>query len=274
MTLLEQCQVWHIHDQHQKIFDAIEALPPEQRTADTTWNWPGPATISLIPRHWTAGPCSAGPIGLMEAIKRSCRTPTSGISGWGTPTIIWTRRAWPLRYFTPGPGPASRRQPPGQHRRGSAVPDYGLPGAAGIALVPAQLPGAHLPQPGLLLGSGSLICARRWSRGKVQQASDLCRGPGFPLSWKNFLFPWRPHGSQYQLCCSAAGSLPLSAALGYFQRQMPGELRARWAVAIRDVPSVTAAFAPGPDAAGHPDRRGRSGPGSFCPGPLLRPARP
>ena len=35
MTLLEQCQIWHTHDQHQKIFDAIEALPPEERTADT-----------------------------------------------------------------------------------------------------------------------------------------------------------------------------------------------------------------------------------------------
>ncbi len=34
MTLLEQCQLWHEKDQHQKIVDALEAVPEEERTPE------------------------------------------------------------------------------------------------------------------------------------------------------------------------------------------------------------------------------------------------
>ena len=33
MELLEQCQKWHEEDEHQKIADALEAIPAEERTA-------------------------------------------------------------------------------------------------------------------------------------------------------------------------------------------------------------------------------------------------
>ena len=35
MTLLEQCQKWHEDDQHEKIIEAILALPPEEQNAGT-----------------------------------------------------------------------------------------------------------------------------------------------------------------------------------------------------------------------------------------------
>ena len=34
MTLLEQCRLWHEKDQHQKIVDALEAVPEEERTPE------------------------------------------------------------------------------------------------------------------------------------------------------------------------------------------------------------------------------------------------
>ena len=34
MTLLEQCQKWHENDEHQKIIDALEAIPAGERTPE------------------------------------------------------------------------------------------------------------------------------------------------------------------------------------------------------------------------------------------------
>ena len=34
MGILEQCQMWHEQDEYQKIADALEALPTDERTAD------------------------------------------------------------------------------------------------------------------------------------------------------------------------------------------------------------------------------------------------
>ena len=35
MKLIEQCQKWHEDDQHEKIIEAILALPPEEQNART-----------------------------------------------------------------------------------------------------------------------------------------------------------------------------------------------------------------------------------------------
>ena len=32
MELLEQCRIWHENDEHQKIIDALEAIPEGERT--------------------------------------------------------------------------------------------------------------------------------------------------------------------------------------------------------------------------------------------------
>ena len=34
MNLLQQCQKWHEEDKHQKIVDALEAIPAQERTPD------------------------------------------------------------------------------------------------------------------------------------------------------------------------------------------------------------------------------------------------
>ena len=34
MELLEQCQIWAENGEYQKIIDALEAIPAEQRTAE------------------------------------------------------------------------------------------------------------------------------------------------------------------------------------------------------------------------------------------------
>ena len=35
MELLKQCQIWHENDEYQKIVDALEAVPAEERTPET-----------------------------------------------------------------------------------------------------------------------------------------------------------------------------------------------------------------------------------------------
>ena len=49
MDILQQCQKWHEKDQHQKIVDALTALPEAERTRRPTWSWPGPTTIWQSP---------------------------------------------------------------------------------------------------------------------------------------------------------------------------------------------------------------------------------
>ena len=34
MELLEQCRIWHENDEHQKIIDALEAIPEGERTPE------------------------------------------------------------------------------------------------------------------------------------------------------------------------------------------------------------------------------------------------
>ena len=34
MDILQQCQKWHEEDKHQKIVDALEAIPAQERTPD------------------------------------------------------------------------------------------------------------------------------------------------------------------------------------------------------------------------------------------------
>ena len=118
MTLLEQCQVWHIHDQHQKIFDAIEALPPEQRTADTDMELARACNNLADPQTLDGRALLRRAIGLMEAHQEELQN-----------TYVWNFRMGYAYYYL--------------DQEGLALRYYGLPGAAGIALVPAQLPGAH-----------------------------------------------------------------------------------------------------------------------------------
>ena len=61
MELLEQCRIWHENDEHQKIIDALEAIPEGERTRSRTWSWPGPATTRGTPARRRAGRCFSGP---------------------------------------------------------------------------------------------------------------------------------------------------------------------------------------------------------------------
>lgn len=45
MNLIEQCQQWNEQDEFQKIIDAIEAIPADQRTPELIVNWPVLITI-------------------------------------------------------------------------------------------------------------------------------------------------------------------------------------------------------------------------------------
>ena len=49
MELLEQCQKWHENDEHQKIIDALEAIPAEQRTPDMDMELARATTIRPVP---------------------------------------------------------------------------------------------------------------------------------------------------------------------------------------------------------------------------------
>ena len=243
MTLLEQCQVWHIHDQHQKIFDAIEALPPEQRTADTDMELARACNNLADPQTLDGRALLRRAIGLMEAHQEELQNTYVWNFRMGYAYYYLDQEGLALRYFTraldlhPGDSP--------QVNTAEEVQSLIMDCRERLAL-PWFQPNFRERTAAAWAAFGqrqSDLC-QALEQGQVQQASDLCRGLFSPVL-EELSLSLEAHGSQYQLCCSAAGSLPLSAALGYFQRQMPGELRARWAVAIRDVPSVTAAFAPG-----------------------------
>ncbi len=49
MDILKQCQKWHENDEHQKIIDALEAIPAEERTPEMDRSWPAPTTIWRTP---------------------------------------------------------------------------------------------------------------------------------------------------------------------------------------------------------------------------------
>ncbi len=50
MDILQQCQKWHEKGQYQKIIDALEAIPDEERTPEMAEvNWPAPITTLAVP---------------------------------------------------------------------------------------------------------------------------------------------------------------------------------------------------------------------------------
>ena len=243
MTLLEQCQVWHIHDQHQKIFDAIEALPPEQRTADTDMELARACNNLADPQTRDGRALLRRAIRLMEAHQNELQNTYSWNFRMGYAYYFLDQEGMALRYFIraldlhPGDSPLVNSTEELQSlivdcRERLALPWFQSSfrertAAAWAAFQQRQADLDHALE-----------------QGQVRQAEALCRELLSPVL-EEIALSLQTRGSQYQLCCSAAGSLPLAAALGYFRRQMPEKLRACWEVDICDVPSVTAAFAPG-----------------------------
>ena len=243
MTLLEQCQVWHIHDQHQKIFDAIEALPPEQRTADTDMELARACNNLADPQTRDGRALLRRAIRLMEAHQNELQNTYSWNFRMGYAYYFLDQEGMALRYFIraldlhPGDSPLVNSTGELQSlivdcRERLALPWFQSSfrertAAAWAAFQQRQADLDHALE-----------------QGQVRQAEALCRELLSPVL-EEIALSLQTRGSQYQLCCSAAGSLPLAAALGYFRRQMPEKLRACWEVDICDVPSVTAAFAPG-----------------------------
>ena len=110
MDILKQCQKWHEEDKFQKIIDALEAIPAEERT---------PEMDSELARAYNnlADPHKPGGRDLLKKAiallkpheeyfegdhcwnfrmgRNTSRATTAGTSAWGMPTTIWTRRAAP-----------------------------------------------------------------------------------------------------------------------------------------------------------------------------------
>lgn len=59
MTLLDQCKIWNENDEYQKIIEALEAVPAQERTPEMDSELAGPTTTR--PRRGT-GSCSARPL--------------------------------------------------------------------------------------------------------------------------------------------------------------------------------------------------------------------
>lgn len=45
MTLLDQCKIWNENDEYQKIIEALEAVPAQERTPEMDSELAGPTTI-------------------------------------------------------------------------------------------------------------------------------------------------------------------------------------------------------------------------------------
>ena len=116
MTLLEQCQIWHMHDQHQKIFDAIEALPPEQRTADTDMELARACNNLGDPSTPAGRALFRRAIDLMLAHEEACKDSYSWNFRMGYAFYYLDQEGPALRYFTralelhPGDGPEVNTQ--------------------------------------------------------------------------------------------------------------------------------------------------------------------
>ena len=96
MDILQRCQKWHETDEYQKIIDALEAIPAEERT---------PEMDSELARAYNnlADPNKPGgkdmlkkAIALLKPMRNTSRATTTGTSAWAIPIIIWTRRGAPF----------------------------------------------------------------------------------------------------------------------------------------------------------------------------------
>ena len=59
MELLEQCRIWHENDEHQKIIDALEAIPEGERTPEQDLELA--RAYNKTPARRRAGRCFSGP---------------------------------------------------------------------------------------------------------------------------------------------------------------------------------------------------------------------
>ena len=103
--------MWHIHDQHQKIFDAIEALSPEQRTADTDMELARACNNLADPETRDGRALLRRAIGLLEAHQAELQDTYSWNFRMGYAYYYLDQEGPALRYFIraldlhPGDGP-------------------------------------------------------------------------------------------------------------------------------------------------------------------------
>ena len=242
MTLLEQCQVWHIHDQHQKIFDAIEALSPEQRTADTDMELARACNNLADPETRDGRALLRRAIGLLEAHQAELQDTYSWNFRMGYAYYYLDQEGPALRYFIraldlhPGDGPDVNTAEEVQSLISDCRERLALPWFQQQFRERAAAAWAAFRQ-----GEAGLL--NLLGQGQTQQAAVLCKQLLAPVV-EEICPALQTDGSCHQLCCSAAGSLPLAIALDFFRQQMPEPLRTRWDVIITDRPDGAASFAP------------------------------
>ena len=233
MTLLEQCQIWHMHDQHQKIFDAIEALPPEQRTADTDMELARACNNLGDPATPAGRALFRRAIDLMLAHEEACKDSYSWNFRMGYAFYYLDQEGPALRYFTralelhPGDGPEVNTQAELQTliedcRSRLALPLFQQTFRERTAAAWASFARSEA-------ALRSLIDTRQEESG--QQAIALCADLLSPVL-EDGGFELGLDGERYQLILALEGSRPRLFAMEYVQRQAPDAVLAHWDILV------------------------------------------
>ena len=205
MTLLEQCQVWHIHDQHQKIFDAIEALSPEQRTADTDMELARACNNLADPETRDGRALLRRAIGLLEAHQAELQDTYSWNFRMGYAYYYLDQEGPALRYFIraldlhPGDGPDVNTAEEVQSLISDCRERLALPWFQQQFRERAAAAWAAFRQ-----GEAGLL--NLLGQGQTQQAAALCQQLLAPVV-EEICPALQICDGRRQLCCSAAGSL-------------------------------------------------------------------
>ena len=231
MTLLEQCQIWHTHDQHQKIFDALEALPPEERTAATDMELARACNNLADPQTPEGQALLRRAIRLMEAHADALQDTYSWNFRLGYAYYYLDEEGPALRYFTralelhPGDSPDINTAADIQSFMQDCRSRLALPrfqktfrertAAAWEAFAQGE------EQLRRLLDAGDEESSR--------QAVALC-GELLSPALENTPFALGRTQENYLLMLTPEGSRPRLFAVDYFKRHAPAEVLDRWEI--------------------------------------------
>ena len=93
MDILEQCRKWHENGEYQKIIDALEAIPAEERTPETDMELARACNNLADPSEPEGRKLLHRALKLMQSHEEELRDTYSWTSVWAIPITIWTKKA-------------------------------------------------------------------------------------------------------------------------------------------------------------------------------------
>ena len=279
MDLLEQCRLWHEQEEHEKIARALEALPEEQRTAETDMELARAYNNLAQPDEPEGRRLLLRAVELMSAHEEDCPDPYSWNfrMGYACYYLDWEGDAlnYLLRALELHPGDAPQHN--SQKEIGELIEDcrhrLTLPRFTATFDRRARIAW------GLLARREEEIC-RRLEQGDRAGAEAVCAEVLGPVFTRVALWLERDGAGPCRLILADGGQEARRLELAWFHRLMPPALADRWQLLAEDGPGVRtpagelrpgyAAYRMEPNEDPDADWRLDTVAGSTCCAPLVR----